>query len=50
MNDPNPSRLPDPERPERTPAERPAHPQLAAALLMVGVVAFLVLVSLLAVR
>lgn len=34
----------------RTPSEQPSHPALAAALLMIGVVIFLVVVSVLAVR
>lgn len=37
----------DRRRPGPPPLDRPSHPRLPAALLMLGVVAFLVLVSLL---
>ena len=47
---PEPRRRPPPMRPTATRQEAPSHPKLAAALLMIGIVAFLILVSVMAVR
>lgn len=44
-----PDRRPHPNR-ARPVADRPSHPKLAAALLMIGVVVFLVVISIFAVR
>ena len=44
-----PDRRPRPRR-TRPLADRPSHPPLAAALLMIGVVVFLVVISIFAVR
>jgi len=46
MSDPDPTIGGDPSRPPR---DTPSHPRLAGALLMIGVVVFLVVVSLVAV-
>lgn len=53
MNDAEPTPGPGRLRPPKPPAERPerpSHPKLAGALLMIGVVVFLVVVSVFGVR